>query len=315
MQRPTYQPNINELKAPFEKGSRLVYGTSGLGGVWGKVDPEESIDCLLYAFEHDIRSLDTSPSYHRSEEFVGKALGRWSGELPFVSTKVGRLKTEKADDCIVDYSTERMRRSVLESLEKLRVNQVDLLFLHEPHLVPLNEIDRILDTLRSFKAEGYTNMIGVGGNPTADFRPYITADNFQVVSGYLKMDACNLTAFEKDIPHFQQHNIAYYAASALHMSLLGNRFERYTNDPPDDEWITMPDVKTAGEIKKIADWEGMKISTLAQRYLFSIREADRVVMGARKIGQIRSNVTDWKAGVLPETLFNEVTRTIIDTRS
>lgn len=292
-----------------------MYGTSGLGGVWGKVDPEESIDCLHYAFEHGVSSLDTSPSYNRSEEFVGKALDRWSGDRPFISTKVGRLKGEAADDCIVDYSTERMQRSVEESLEKLGVEQVDLLFLHEPHLVPMNDIERILDTLQSFKAEGYTKMIGVGGNPTDDFRPHITADNFQVVSGFLKMDACNLTAFEKDIPYFQQHNIVYYAASALHMSLLGNRFERYTNDPPNNEWITRQDVKTAGEIKEIADREGMKISTLAQRYLFSIREADRVVMGARKIEQIQSTVTDWEAGVLSEDLFNEITHTIRTTRT
>ena len=315
MQTPTYQSDINELRPPFEKGSRLVYGTSGLGGVWGTVDPEESIDCLLYAFEHDIRSLDTSPSYSRSEEFVGKALARWHGERPFISTKVGRLKGETADDCVVDYSSERMRRSVLESLEKLGVAQLDLLFLHEPHLVPLDEIDRILDTLRSFKAEGYTRMLGVGGNPTNDFRSYIRGDDFQVVSGFLKMDACNLTAFAHDIPHFQQHHVAYYAASALHMSLLGNRFERYTNHPPDDEWITKLDVQTAIAVKKIANRQRMSIATLAQRYLFSVREADRVVMGARKIEQIRATVADWQAGVLPKPLFDEITETIEATRT
>jgi len=62
--KPTYQADINELRHPFDRGSRLVYGTSGLGGVWGKVDEEESIDCLLYAFEHGITFLDTLPSSH-----------------------------------------------------------------------------------------------------------------------------------------------------------------------------------------------------------------------------------------------------------
>jgi aryl-alcohol dehydrogenase-like predicted oxidoreductase len=73
------------------KGSRLVYGTSGLGGVWGVVDPGESVDCLLYAFENGITTVDTSPSYSNSETYVGQALRRWTGTSPFISTKVGRL--------------------------------------------------------------------------------------------------------------------------------------------------------------------------------------------------------------------------------
>jgi aryl-alcohol dehydrogenase-like predicted oxidoreductase len=73
MLKPSYKKDIyaSDFTA---KGSRLVYGTSGLGGVWGEVDEAESIDCLLYAFENGITSLDTSPSYSQSEKYVGKAL-------------------------------------------------------------------------------------------------------------------------------------------------------------------------------------------------------------------------------------------------
>lgn len=220
--KPTYQAEITAHHYSFfEKGSRLTYGTSGLGGVWGKVDEEESIDCLIYALEHGITSLDTSPSYHKAEEYLGKALRRWRGEQPFISTKVGRLPAQEADECYVDYSADSMQDSLKRSLDQIGVERVDVLFLHEPQLVPLEEMKRILDTLQQFKADGYTRMLGVGGNPTDAFRTYITTENFQVVSGFLKMDACNLSAFEKDIPHFQQEGIAYYAASALHMGVAG----------------------------------------------------------------------------------------------
>ncbi|MEM6841327.1 MAG: aldo/keto reductase [Bacteroidota bacterium] len=311
--QPSYQPDINATSSLLDKGSRLVYGTSGLGGVWGKVDESESIDCLLYAFEHKISSLDTSPSYNRSEEFVGKALQRWKGQRPFISTKVGRLPAEKADECYVDYSAESMRSSLMRSLDRLQVEQVDLLFLHEPHLVPLDKIEEILETLKTFRAEGLTRLLGVGGNPTDDFRPYITSDNFQVVSGFLKMDACNLSAFDADIPHFQKEQVAYYAASALHMALLGTRFERYQTDPPNTEWITTQDLKAAAVVDAIAQKNQIPLSTLAQRYLFSIREADRVVMGARKISQIQSTVSDWAQGALPQDLFDEITNAILHT--
>ncbi|MDF9796477.1 aryl-alcohol dehydrogenase-like predicted oxidoreductase [Catalinimonas alkaloidigena] len=314
IQRPKYQTDINFRNPLFDKGSRLVYGTSGLGGVWGKVDEEESIACLHYAFEHGISALDTSPSYNKSEEFVGKALSRWQGEHPFVSTKVGRLPAEKADECYVDYSAESMKNSLMRSLDRLGVGQLDLLFLHEPHLVPLEKIDEILDTLKAFQAEGYTKLLGVGGNPTDAFRPYITKDNFQVVSGFLKMDACNLSAFAKDIAHFRKEGVAYYAASALHMALLGTRFETYKADPPNNEWITNLDIETAKAVHKIAEQHHMPLASLAQRYLFSINEADRIVMGARKISQIQSTVEDWEQGLLSQELFEEITKTILHTR-
>ncbi len=303
---PTYLDDINNANYPFSHGSRLVYGCSGLGGVWGETNYDESVDCLLYAFENGIRSLDTSPSYNQSETVVGKALKQWKGERPFISTKVGRLKSENAHDTVVDYSASRMTQSVEESLETLGVDYVDLLFLHEPYLVPLERMDEVLDTLKGFVQKGYARSLGVGGNPTDGFRPYINKDNFQVVSGFLKVDACNLDGFKKDLPHNHEAGVAYYAASALHFSLLGNRYEQYVTNPPNDEWITAKDVENARKLKAIADREGMKISSLAQRFLFSMAEANRVVMGARKIEQIKSTMADWNAGLLPKTLFDEI---------
>jgi aryl-alcohol dehydrogenase-like predicted oxidoreductase len=142
MLKPSYKKDIYASDF-FVKGSRLVYGTSGLGGVWGEVDEDESIDCLLYAFENGITSLDTSPSYSQSEKYVGKALKRWQGEKPFISTKVGRLQSATAFDAVLDYSPEGMKNSVLRSLDLLSVDSVDLLFLHEPQWVPIGQIDRI----------------------------------------------------------------------------------------------------------------------------------------------------------------------------
>lgn len=308
--KPTYLADIQESNYPFSHGSRLVYGCSGLGGVWGETNYDESVDCLLYAFENGIQSLDTSPSYNESQTVVGRALAQWKGPRPFMSTKVGRLKSNNAHETIVDYSPARMKQSVEESLETLGIDQVDLLFLHEPYLVPLDRMDEILDTLKGFVAAGYTKLLGVGGNPTDGFRPYITPDNFQVVSGFLKVDACNLRGFRKDIPHFQREGVAYYAASALHFSLLGNRFEQFCRERPNDRWTTNQDVDNAIKVNAIADRESMKLSTLAQRFLFSVKEANRVVMGARQIDQIKSTIADWQAGVLPETLFNEIVETI-----
>ncbi|QVY66260.1 aldo/keto reductase [Polaribacter sp. Q13] len=309
--KPTYIKGDHSKSPAFNDKSRLVYGTSGLGGVWGKVDQRDSIDALLYAFENGISALDTAPSYANAEYYLGMALREWKGETPFVSTKIGRLKGKDAFETKLDYSVDGMKRSLGNSLETLGLDKIDLLFLHEPQLVPLDKIEEVINTLHNFKSEGLVGAIGVGGNPSEDFKPYIIKENFDVVSGFLHMDACNLSAFNGEIQSYKKEGIAYYAASALHFSLLGNRFEKYKTEGVDGEWITELDLANAIRVKIVADKYDMSLATLSQRYLFSIEEADRVVMGARTPAQIKATIDDWNAGKLSEEIFNEVTASIL----
>ncbi len=310
MTRPTYIDEYSISQA-FNGQSRLVYGTSGLGGVWGAVQEEESIQAILYALEKGVSVFDTAPSYANAELYLGKALRQWQGPKPFISTKVGRLRSEDAYEIRLDYSHEGMTQSIENSLETLGLDQVDLLFLHEPHLVPIQEIETILDILKGFKKAGYTKRLGVGGNPNGDFLPYITKENFDVVSGFLRMDACNLSVFRGEIQQYEAKGIAYYAASALHFALLGNRYDSYQTNGPDGKWITQSDLDNAKKVKDLAEELEMPLPTLAQRYLFSIAEADRVVMGARNLKQIQSTLEDWKLGKLPESIFDQITEIIV----
>lgn len=309
--KPTYLTGDYSVSPFFNNESRLVYGTSGLGGVWGAVKEAESIEALLYALENGVSVFDAAPSYGEAENYLGKALRQWKGDTPFVSTKIGRLKGVDAFDTKLDYTPDGLKRSLENSLETLGLSKINLLFLHEPQLVPMDKINEILDTLKDFKAQGLIEKIGVGGNPSEEFKPFITKDNFDVVSGFLKMNACNLSVFNGDIQQFHKEEIGYYAASALHFSLLGNRFQKYLDEGVDGEWITEKDVQNAIEVNKIAQEIEMPLATLAQRYLFSIKEADRIVMGARTLDQIKATISDWKQGKLPEYIFNKITNIII----
>jgi aryl-alcohol dehydrogenase-like predicted oxidoreductase len=306
---PSYKANIYESKFPAY-GSRLVYGTSGLGGIWGEVNEAESIDCILYALENGITSFDTAPSYNNAELYLGKALKQWKGKRPFISTKVGRLRGDSAFNAKLNYSPRSMKESVLRSLEVLGVDKVDLLFLHEPQWVPLNKIEEILETFLSFKDQGYAEMLGIGGNPSSAFMPYLNNKYFDAISTFCMMDACNLSAFDKIIPATLREDISVYAASSLHFSLLGNRFDQYTNEDPEIIEISQMDIQNAICVNKLAKKYDLPLATLAQRYLFSIEEATRVVIGARKISQIQNTISDWKAGALPKRIFDEITEII-----
>ncbi|WP_139955976.1 aldo/keto reductase [Flavicella sediminum] len=312
--KPTYIEGDFTKSEFFNNQSRLVCGCSGLGGVWRPIEESVAVGTILHALENGIRVFDTSPSYNKSQLFLGKALRQWEGEKPFISTKVGRLQAEKADDCVVDYSPETMRKSVYESLDLLGLDKIDLLFLHEPHLVPVEKMDEIMDCLQSFKKEGIVGKLGVGGNPIDRFYPHLIKKNFDVVSGFLKMDACNLSAFERDVPQLKKENIAYYGASALHMGLLGRRLEEYNADRPNNEWITNLDVDIAVEVNKIAKKYDMPLSRLAMRFVYSLKEADRVVVGPTSKEQVSDILSSWNEGKLPEAIFNEIVNVIEEFR-
>lgn len=308
--KPTFISGDYSNSPFFNNQSRLVCGCSGLGGVWRPIEENDAIDTLMYALENGVSAFDTAPSYNRSQEFLGKTLKQWSGAKPFISTKVGRLFSEKADDCVVDYSPETMRKSVYESLETIGIDTIDLLFLHEPHLVPVEKMGVIMDCLKDLKKEGVVKMLGIGGNPTEPFYPHMIKDNFDVLSGFLKLDACNLSGFERDIPQIQKENIAYYAASALHMGLLGRRLEQYNTERPNNEWITNSDVDIALKVNEIAIEHNIPLSRLALRYVFSTKEADRVIVGPTTKDQLIDLLNAWEEGKLPIEVFNKITDTI-----
>ena len=309
--KPTYITGDYKTSRFFDNKSRLVLGCSGLGGVWRPIEEKNAVGTLMYALENGVRVFDTAPSYNKSQIFLGKVLKQWQGEKLFISTKVGRLKAETAEDTIVDYSTKSMKASLYESLEVLGLDTIDLLFLHEPHLVPLDKMDEIMECLQSFKKEGLVKRLGIGGNPTVSFYPHIVKQNFDVLSGFLKLDACNITAFDEVMPILQKENIAYYAASALHMGLLGRRLEMYAKEMPNNEWISNSDVHNALKVNNIAKKYDIPLSRLALRYVFSIKEADRVVVGPSKQEQMEDLIEAWDEGKLPEEVFDEITTTII----
>lgn len=312
MKKPTFVNTDYKHTEKFNGESRLVVGTAGLGGVWGEVEEDESIEAILYALEHGIEVIDTAPSYHRAEEYVGKALRQWQGELPFISTKVGRLPAKKADEVYVDYSPQAMRESLSRSLDLLDIDFIDLLFLHEPQLVPVGEMESILNTLRSFQEEGLVGKLGIGGNPVDSFWPYVKKEHFDAVSTFLKLDASSLEGLKHDIPKFRDKGLAIYAASSLHMGLLGSKFSVYVENPPDNEWIKQTHVNNAIKVKQIADDHNLSLTNLALRYLFSMKEADRVVLGPGNLDEVKESLQIWEEGPLDKDIFDQVTEVLID---
>ncbi|RED94982.1 aldo/keto reductase [Marinoscillum furvescens] len=311
IQRPTFRADY-KTSDKFDGGPRLVLGTSGLGGVWGGVTLDESKDAILYALERGARAFDTAPSYASAQEVLGAALKEWTGEKPFISTKVGRLKAESAHDMKLDYSSEGIRRTLESNLEILGVDRIDLLFLHEPQCVEKSDIPRLLEQMQGFVSEGLVSRLGIGGNLTEDFKPFMGKGKFEVISGFLKMNACNLDAFISDVSFIKEKGLAYYNASILHFGLLANRLAAYKENFENEPWLTKRDIAITEDLQPLAEQYRMSLPILAQRYAFGIQEADRIVGGAKNQSQIERTLDAWEQGPLSSSLFDTVTDVILN---
>jgi D-threo-aldose 1-dehydrogenase len=124
----------------------LGLGGATLSGSFRTVPPEQARATVLHAIDSGINYVDTAPHYGfgRSEHFVGDALRERPGQA-VLSTKVGRLMkpvsgayehgTEFVDPFpfqrVYDYSYDGIMRSHEDSLQRLGLSSVDILYVHD----------------------------------------------------------------------------------------------------------------------------------------------------------------------------------------
>lgn len=108
-----------------------------------------------------INFIDTAPAYGLSEERIGRAIGHRRGEY-VLSTKVGESYEDQRST--YDFSERAVRASVTRSLERLRADALDLVFIHSHgrDLEILNQTDAV-PTLQALRRQGLVRAIGLSG--------------------------------------------------------------------------------------------------------------------------------------------------------
>lgn len=142
-------------KMPFgrtgHKSSRVIFGAAAFGGVTQE-EADRTMELLL---QYGVNHIDTAASYGASEERLGPFLEKHRAEF-FLATKTGERTYQKAKD------------EIHRSLERLRVEQIDLLQLH--CLVDLQEWETALGPGGALEAAieareaGLVRFIGVTGH-------------------------------------------------------------------------------------------------------------------------------------------------------
>ena len=166
--------------------SEIGFGAWGIGGAtagqtsYGETDDRTSLRALEAALDLGIDFFDTAPVYGdgRSERLIGQAIAGRPRDRFALCTKAGCLDYHQP----LDFSPAALERSLAGSLQRLGIDCIDLLMLHDPKADEPG-LDDSFETLDRMRRAGQIRAIGVSVRAPADiaaFIPRYPVDAFQV---------------------------------------------------------------------------------------------------------------------------------------
>jgi D-threo-aldose 1-dehydrogenase len=182
--------------------TRLGFGGASIGGLFAAVGDEDAISTVGHAWDLGIRTFDVAPLYGfgAAERRMGRALASRPRDEYVLSTKVGRLVLPR--DAIVpgadvdeqdanyfhsdpvglvfDFSADGVRRSIEASLERLGLDHIDIVLIHDPDDHWEAAIGEAYPALARLRDQGAIRAIGAGMNQSAMLARFAREGDFDV---------------------------------------------------------------------------------------------------------------------------------------
>ncbi|CAA7037755.1 unnamed protein product [Microthlaspi erraticum] len=272
------------------KVSSVGFGASPLGSHYSPVAEDDGIAAVREAFRLGINFFDTSPYYGGtlSEKVLGKALKAL--QVPrsdyIVATKCGRYVEEG-----FDFSAERVRKSIDESLENLQLDYVDILHCHDIEFVSLDQIvNETIPTLQKLKQEGKIRFIGITGLPLNIFTyvlDRVPPGTVDVILSYCHLSINDSTLLDL-VPYLKSKGVGVISASPLSMGL-------FTKQGPPEWHPASPEIKSACKAAVAhCKSKGKKMTKLAMQYSLANKEVSSVFVGMGSVSEVEENVTAYR---------------------
>lgn len=221
----------NDIGRTGMRVANLAFGASSLGGVFHSIREEEGIRAVHTAIDHGINFIDVSPYYGhlKAETVLGKALREIPRDKYYLSTKVGRYGQDGVNTW--DYSARRATASVYESMERLGVDYIDLINVHDIEFQARMEgglqkiVDETLPALVALKRKGVVGHVGITDLQPENLKWVVEHCEEGTVESILNFChySLNDTLLADYLGFFEQHGVGVINASPLSMGLLSLR--------------------------------------------------------------------------------------------
>jgi D-threo-aldose 1-dehydrogenase len=276
---------------------RLGLGCAPIGGLYERVSDDDARAVVDRAWERGVRFFDTAPLYGfgLSERRVGAALQNRPRDEFVLSTKVGRLlrQGEKSDEPfagaprlapVFDFSFDGVLRSLDESLERLGLDRVDVVLIHDPDEHYAEAVAGAYPALERLRAEGVVREIGVGMNQSellARFARETEIDRLLLAGRYTLLDR---GAFAELLPLCLERGIAVIAGGVFNSGVLagGSTFD-YAPAPAE----VLARVRRLAEV--CASWD-VPLAAAAVQFPLRHPAISSVLVGCRSVDEVDEDI-------------------------
>ena len=311
--------------------TKLGFGGAPLGDLFERISETQAGLTLQAAWDAGVRYFDTAPfyGYGKSEHRFGHFLREQPRKEFVISTKVGRVLRATCNldsfdkgmwagglpfDVVFDYSYDGIMRSYEDSLQRLGLNSVDLLLIHDlDHLFHVNDAQitahmtqlytsgwRALDELRS---SGQIKGVGAGVNQLGTiprFLEMVDLDFFIVAMPYTLLDQ---DVLDIEFPQCAAHGVgvvigAVFASGILATGPKENAFYAYAPAPAEV-------LEKTRRIETICERYDVPLRAAALQFPLGNPIVAAVIPGAIKPEHIQSNVEIFERRI-PADLWAEL---------
>ena len=301
--------------------SELSLGCAQLGNLYREVSDDDARATVDAAWQLGVRYFDTAPHYGLglSERRLGAALASHPRDAYVLSSKVGRLLepaevVEGLDDGgyfvppthrrVWDFSRDGIRRSLTESLERLGLDRIDIVYLHDPDEHWAEVLDTGYPALAELRAQNVVTAIGAGMNRSPMLADLVRETDVDVVMLAGRYTLLEQESLDDLMPLCAERHVGIVAAGIFNSGLLARRHPRenakydYGDAPPSL-------VERARAIAGVCERHGTTLPAAAIAFPLAHPAVISACVGARSAEQIETNAALYREPI-PADLWDEL---------
>ncbi len=288
-------------------GGAPLSGMVLAGGLYGGSAHEEAVRIIKRGYRLGIRYFDTAPLYGegRSEARYRDGLADFPRDSYVISTKVGRVldptpggnpSTDNPDRLpelipVNSWTRSDVQRSIEDSLERLNMDHIDIVYVHDPDQEPFGEQqanDEAFPALIEMREQGTIKAIGCGMNiweMPARFVRRFDLDIILLAGRYTLLDHSGLSEF---LPLCVERNVKVAIGGPYNSGILA----RDLNGPVSFDYEPAPAelIDRARRLNTICDHHGVDLKSAALQFVLAHPAVATVIPGAQTVGELEQNI-------------------------